>query len=669
MVFKIGIIFIVSLLLSLFFYFYKRKANRFTYLLFTLRFLSLFLLGLLLLNPKITKTTNSTVKPNLLVAVDNSKSIVFQKQGEKVTDFVKKLKNSKELHQKFNISFFAFGKTVYPLDTLSFTEKHTNISLPLQQFSAIYKNKNTAVLLITDGNQTQGNNVEYLSYKNPVFPFIIGDTTNVEDVYINKINANKYAYSGNRFPVEFFVNYKGNKTATVQATIRQKGKVLFRKKIAFSKEKNVENITTYLKAEGKGQQYYSVNISSIKNEENKQNNHKNFSVKIINENAKILLLTSVIHPDIGMLKRAIESGKKRKVMVQNANTNIKNLEEYKLVILYQPTVNFKKIFDEISAKNKNYFIITGTHTNWNFLNNIQPFFKKDITSSTEVYFPEINKNYTSFVTTDIDFGNFSPLQDAFGEIHFKNNYQTLLFSKIKNITLQQPLLATFENNSQKVAVLFGENSWKWRMHSFLKNQHFLEFDTFLLNLIQYTSSNKIGNQLEVSVNPLYYANEPVIFSAFYSDENFQFDDRGYISVNIFNKNGFSQTIPFALTGNSYKAVLTNIPKGTYHYKVSVKNTSIKTSGIFKILPFEMEKKFTKAHVKDLQKLAQNTQGKLFYQGEENKAIRQMIMDNHFKNTLERKTEKHPLIHWHWLLGILLLTLSVEWFVRKYFGMI
>ena len=103
---------------------------------------------------------------------------------------------------------------MYSLDTLNFSENHTNLTLPFQEFSKFDKAENTPVILITDGNQTIGNNVELFNYKSPVFPFIIGDTTIVEDIFIHRLNVNKFTYINNKFPIELFVNYSGNRPVT-----------------------------------------------------------------------------------------------------------------------------------------------------------------------------------------------------------------------------------------------------------------------------------------------------------------------------------------------------------------------------------------------------------------------------------------------------------------------
>ncbi len=74
---------IAALLLALFQYFFKKKSMSKLNMLFSfLRFLTLFSVLLLLINPKFDHVTLSIEKPNLVVAIDNSSSVKHLNQNE-----------------------------------------------------------------------------------------------------------------------------------------------------------------------------------------------------------------------------------------------------------------------------------------------------------------------------------------------------------------------------------------------------------------------------------------------------------------------------------------------------------------------------------------------------------------------------------------------------------
>ena len=660
----------IALFIAFFQYILKNKEkSQLNYWLSFLRSLSIFTLFLLIINPTINKNNLNIIKPNLLVAVDNSASIKHSLQSENVENLVQELKNDAELNSKFAINYYTFGTNLNTLDSLSFSENQTNLSKPFLELSNLYKSANNPVVLITDGNQTIGNDVEFVNYKSPVFSYIVGDTTVFEDISISKLNINKYSYINNKLPVELFINYTGNKTISKKLTVYNKNTKVYSKLLNFSSSENVQEVSFYLTATTAGTHFYTATIETLENEQNILNNTKNFSINVIEEVAEILILTSVIHPDLGMFKKSIESNKQRSVTISNI-TNFKGkLSDFQLIMIYQPNNLFKHVFDEISKENLNYFIVSGLATDWDFLNNNQNDFKKDAISQSEEYHPVFNLNYESFVSSDVGFSRFAPLEDFFGDLTFSTPANTLLFQKIGSIETEQPLLATFKKNNQKGAILFGENSWRWRMNSFTENKTFEVFDGFISNLIQYLSSNLKNNRLDVALNQLYYANETIAIAASYLDENYNFDNRAKLWITITNEaSNFIKKVPFTLLNNQFYVELTNIPSGEYTYAVSVENQKVSALGNFKIVPFEVEQQFTNSNFTKLAKLSSNTNGTIYFNGD-NTLISDLKLDERFKSIQKINVTKTPLINFKWLLGLIILSLSVEWFLRKYFGKI
>lgn len=663
--------FIASIGIAAFQYIYNNKEkSQLNYWLFSLRFLSIFAILILFINPSFKKNQIETVKPRLLIAVDNSSSIKHNSLVTNVLALIDKLKNNKELNSKFDLHFFKFGSRLASLDSLTFSENRTNLELPFKEFSKLYKDGINPVVLITDGNQTLGNNVAFENYKNPVYPVVFGDTTKVDDIYISQLNVNKFTYINNNLPVEIFVNYTGNSSVIKTLKVLHKGKTIFTKQLQFSGSKNVQIESFFITSSESGNQYYTATIESLENEKSTVNNSKTFSVNVIEDQSKILILSAINHPDLGMLKKSIETNKQRSVSIFNIENKNFNINDYQLIILYQPNNKFKYIFDEISSKKINNFIITGVSTDWNFLNANQKIFYKNASKQTENYSATLNKEYAVFQNSDINFNSFAPLEEAFGEVKFKYDFNTLLFQKIGNIELKKPLLATFEIDTQKGAVLFGENSWRWRMNSFAEYRNFELFDGFISNLIQYLTSTKTNSRLNVSVEPIYFANETIFISASYLDKNLNFDGRAKLWFSLLNsENKILQKIPFSLGNNSFNVSLSDIKPGDYRYIINVENQKETFSGTFKVLPFDVEQQFSNATSDNLKQLAINTKGTVFYNNQENKLVQQLIDDPQYKSIQKSSIEKTPLIDWKWILAFIVALLTIEWFTRKYFGKI
>lgn len=659
---------LVSVTIAFFQYFYKaKKTPKIHVLLFFLKALSLFLLILLLINPKIETIETENKKPILSVLVDNSLSVKHFKEETAITTILKDIGENKKVQDKFNVQLFSFGKTTTILDSLSFLEPQTDISQAIESVNQLNKDANNATILISDGNQTNGDDYEYINTKNSIYPIVIGDTTRYQDLEISQLNVNKYSYIKNKFPVEVLLYYQGKGNVNSVFTISHKGKRVFSKKLQFSSSNPSQTISTNLLSGEKGLQYYSASIRKIENEKNVKNNYKNFSVEILDEQTKVLIVSSFLHPDLGAIKKSIESNKQRKAdiaLVSNKNINV---SDYQFFVLYQPNSYFKNILEKISS---NYLLVSGTKTDWNFINSQNLGIRKQAINQVEEYAAIYNDNFLTFLQKDIGFNEFPPLRDKFGEVILSNKSQNLLYQKYAGVETQQPLLTTIENNEDKYAVLFGEGIWKWRAASFLKEQSFEEFDSFLGSLVQYLASNKKRKRLEVNAERLYPANTPVSITAFYVDKNFQFDNRAALQLTITNeKNKEKKTVPFSLVSNSYQVSVEGLSSGDYTYKVSVNNQNISSYGKFKVTDYQVEQQFTNANYKKLNSLALKTDGKLFYANKVNDLLEELSVNKSYFTTQKSITKKQNLINWKWALFLIIALLSIEWFIRKYYGKI
>ncbi|MGY8910610.1 MAG: VWA domain-containing protein, partial [Flavobacteriales bacterium] len=346
------------------------------------------------------------------------------------------------------------------------------------------------------------------------------------------------------------------------------------------------------------------------------------------------------------------------------------LEDYQLVILYQPNNSFNSVFSKIKENNSNYLLVSGAHTDWNFINQKTLGFRKNAINQTENYGAIYNDAFLTFLQEDIGFNNYPPLLDKFGEVSITKEHQVLLSQNINGVQTQQPLVATFDVNNQKSAILLGEGIWKWRAASFLNSNSFEDFDKFTGNLVQFLASNKKRNRLEVNSESLYPANSTINISAFYTDKNYQFDARASLEISITNtETNEVLKVPFSLINNSYQTEIENLASGDYTYKVSVSGQNINKYGRFKITDYEVEEQFTNANVNKLQKLADKTGGKLFYTNQVDKITKELLEDESFYTVQKSSTKQENLIDWRWILFILIGLFTVEWFIRKYHGKI
>ncbi|HIP47619.1 MAG TPA: VWA domain-containing protein [Lutibacter sp.] len=649
--------------------YYIPKKKKSCYL-FGLRFLSVLSLLTLLINPKWEREELTIEKPQLVIAVDNSASIAFVKGKETVENILSELNKNTNLQDKFTIKHYSFGKQTKVFDSLTFAENQSNPTDLIRQMDALSSREKTPIFLITDGNQTLGTSYEYVKTKNKVFPIIVGDTTQYTDLAITKINVNQYSFLDNQFPVEIFTLYTGIQNTGAQLSIFNNKKRIFTKKLSFSEQKNTQHVSVMLPANTIGNHYYQAVISKLENEKNTKNNRKDFSVEVVDQQTEILILSSFSHPDLGAIKNSIESNKQRKATIVIGSGSSLDFSKYKLVVLYQPTTIHASALKSIQNNKNGKFIITGTKTDWQFLNTNQKSFSKKTTSLTEQYLAVYNSNFPEFVTKEIGFEELPPLDDRFGAISFQTPYQSVLFQKIGHTITETPLLATYEEDDQKNVVLFGEGFWKWRMLSKITHKSNKPFDDFWGNIFQYTTQNKKTNQLQLAYKKLFYSNEQVQIKATYVDQNYQIDTQASLWLYLANKETKeTQKSPFHLNNNQYFVELSNIESGKYTFQVKVLDKDVVSYGSFKVLDYNVEQQFSTSNLKGLKNLALQTGGKLIYPNTLESVIENFINDTQYKPIQKSKIISKPLIDWQWLLGFIILPLSIEWFIRKYKGLI
>jgi len=623
---------------------------------------------LLLINPSIPEEVLFSQKTKLSVLVDNSSSIKYFKKDSLINHILEGLKNDKKLNKKFNIDYYSFGNKFQLSDTFNFNDNQTDISIPLKKITRIQKNRNSPIVLISDGNQTIGNDYLYTKIKEPVFPIVIGDTSKYKDVKISQINVNRYSFINNKFPVETILQYDGVQPVRLRYSIENNGKIIYTKIIKFTEKNNSRILKTFIKASQEGLNVYKSKIQYLENEKNKANNYKNFSVEVNNKQSKILIVSSFYHPDLGALKKAIERDKQRKVNIEIIKSKKHQINDYQLIILYQPDEKFNLLLKQLNSNKLSFMLITGSKTDWSFINNESLGITKKNINQLENYSASFNNSFFTFSQKNIDFENFPPLLDYFGELNIMIPHQTLLFQNINGYSSQRPLLVTANENNQKKIFLFGEGIWKWRSSSFQKKNSFINFDKFIGSIVQYASNKKIRDRLDIDIKPSYNINSKILISAFYIDENFQFDNRATLLFTVLNKNTKEKKIlPFSLSDSSYQLYLNSLDSGKYEYTVSVNEQDISKKGNFVVNDFLVEEQFTSANSNKLGLLAKKTKGELYFEDNYNLLMDKLVNDDQFQIEQKSKQISSNLINKTWMMLVIVTLLSIEWIIRKYIG--
>ncbi|RAR73900.1 hypothetical protein [Flavobacterium aciduliphilum] len=660
--------------ISYFQYYYKAKSLlKVTKLLAFLRFLIVFGILLLLINPMIRSHTYEVQKTPLAVLVDNSSSIFHLNAKKTQQDICQKLLSNSELKRKFDVQAFAFDADCKPLnktEDITLKGTQTNLEAAAKNVKSIYKNTKYVTALLSDGNQTTGADYVFgFDQENKVYPIVLGDTTTYLDLKISRINVNKYAFHKNKFPVEVFLQYAGTKNVQAQFSIAIGNEKLYTEKVLFTPEKKSVVLNALLPANGTGVQVYTASIVSLEKEKNTYNNSKKFAVEIIEQKTEVALIAAINHPDLGALKRSIESNAQRKVTILKPNS-ISDLQKYNVLIFYQPNASFKSVMDSNAKLKINSWIITGNDTDFNFLNQQQQAVDFKMASQKEDYLAVYNTDFNLFALDDFGFEGFPPLENLFGNITVKNNLIPLLSSRIRNVDTGAPLFAFEENLGKRNAFLFGENLWKWRAKSYVDTKSYEKFDTFLSKVIQFLASNDARKSLIVNHERFYNYGDALEITAQYFNKNYEFDDKAKLTISLTNKKTKQvKNYDLLKSTNCFKVNLDGLTPGSYSFVVKELQSNTSYSGNFEIIDFDIEKQFVNPDLTKLKQLAVQTKGAIVLPNQVDAFIKQLIDNTEYK-TIEKEVVKNtPLLDWYWILIGLVVLLGLEWFVRKYNGLL
>lgn len=664
---------VIAALITLFQYGkFKRKGGIYLWMAI-LRFLALFCVILLLFNPKIRNSTIYTEKPGLTILVDNSSSIADLGYDSISKDALEQLIQDKALQQRFDIETLAFDSQLKPIDSLDYNAGQTNLFNALKLSSQPNLANHKAIVLLSDGNQTIGKDFMYALEQDStayVYPIVMGDSTTALDFNIGRINANKYVYLNNIYPVEVFVNYQANEPAQTKVGIYEGDRLLKSKAVNFDGNQSIQLVNFEIEATKTGLHSLNVTVQAHPLEKNTLNNSKSFAIEVIDQKSRIAILSTVVHPDLGALKNTIESNAFRQVQMFDPTKDEVNLEEFELFILYQPNDQFKTIINRLEQEERNYWLIGGADTQWEFLNSLELGFLKNSQYQLEEIFPLENTGFNMFGVGEMNFENIPPLTHQMGSLDLIATPEILLYQQVAGVETMEPLLMVFENNNRKSAILAAEGIWRWRASSYLNTDSNIQFDSYIGNLIQYLSSSKVRKRLEVTHELYYYENAEIIVRADYYDKNYRLQPNGKLSIVLSDVNSdLLVEFPMVNKGGHYEVDLGGLAPSVYDYTVSVASQALTETGRLQILPFEVEKQFVNPNIKKLNQLANKYQGSLYFPDQIDELKSHLSSSKSYLPVQKITQNIVPLIHWKWLLAMAILFLSGEWFLRKYNGLI
>ncbi len=661
-------------------YFYPKKIK---ITLTILRWVLVFIVSLFLFSPMFTRLSKRIEKPILIFAQDNSKSIVknnraafYQKEYlQQLSDFKNKLSN------KFDVKIMPFADGVSNNSNPDFTENKTNISSVFKEISSNYRNQNlAAVILASDGIANKGADplYEMESFNAPVYTIRMGDSIPQKDIVIRNVLYNKIVYKGNQFSITAQIksyDLAGNKA---ELSIIENGTLKSKKTFLVDKQNYFTQIPIVLDADKVGLQTYTLRINPLKGEKNLINNSSSVYIEVIDGKQKIALIANAPHPDLAAIKTSIESNQNYQVDIIYADQlNLDAIKNYQLAILHQlPSGDNQSasLFKQLELSRTPILFIIGAQTYLDMLNRYADGISIQGTrSNANEVFPIWNSDFYYFSLSDESkeiLAQMPPLLAPYGYYEIKANLQTLAYQRIGSVPSSQPLISLGDNNGQKLGWIVGEGIWKWKLTNFKLNQNFNAVEELLSKSIQYLSTKEDKRKFRVRMESNEWnEGDEILFNAELYDNSYQLVNSPDVSIQIKNEKNKLFDFVFSKSGQNYGLNAGVLPSGNYSYVAKTKlGTDAHTfAGKFTVRAIQLEDINTTADFNLLRTIAAKTSAESFGDDELNLLADQLLLNENFKSITSDQKETDELIDINWLMILLILIISTEWFFRKYFG--
>jgi len=675
---------LVGLLYSFLFYRKEKLLNEVkkvvVYTMAFFRFISVTTLALLLLEPLIEIENQIIEKPVLVIAQDNSESILVNKDSSFInSDYLSDLTAFKEkLEEKYEVKTFTFGDKIQTGLEIDFSDKQTGISDLLDELHTRYYGRNLgAVILASDGIVNKGSNPLYEIKKikhTPFFTIALGDTMVRKDLILNNVVHNRLAYKGNDFPVEIVVKANQFEGEKAKVFITKEGKEQFSEVVFFESDEDVVTLSLTLEARSNGKQRYVVGVEELVGELTYVNNKREFYIDILDNKQEILILAKAPHPDIAAIRSALEKNVNYEVNSTLIGDFEGEIKDYSLVIFHQLPSGSKQqngLVEKIVKKGIPSMFVLGSQTNYNQFNNYNLGLKLIGVNGVTDVTAAVNTTFSQFTVSESlkeSIPKYPPFKTPFaGDYKVANSSTVLLHQKVGMTATDYPLLVFNEKNDSKYGFLVGEGIWRWKLNDFSNNKTHDNFNGLVSKMVQYLAVKEDKSKFRVYCENTFLENQAIIFESELYNDSYELVNEEDVVIEIVNQSG--EVYPaksFSRSGNAYRLDAGIFEVGEYSYKATVTFGGVKLeqSGEFTVNELKAEYTNVVADHGMLYNIANNTGGEMFYPNELDQLAEAIFNKEEIVDISYTEKDVSDIINWKWIFAVIMVLLSLEWFMRK-----
>ncbi len=703
---------VVALIFTLFIY--RRtipaSSNLLRRTLAALRYISLVIVLLLLVEPVLAIRWTSLRQPTIAVLIDESASMALMDSTTRRSDRVKEIMRRPwiaKLQQSSNIKIMAFADslrqiTMDSLDTMRFSGDGTDIAAALASAGKRLAADNFAgAILLSDGNASLGENPVRVAqnYAVPIFTIGIGSSRRAKDVVLSQIVTNEVAYAESQLPVEITLSAVGYAGRPARVQVEDAAGTLAEQNVILPADNTQTTVRFNVTPRQLGMNKLTASVAPQPGETSDLNNRRAAFVRVLESKMRILIIAGAPSAEYEFVKRTLENDKNFTVdgFVQktgdgfyNGKTLPAQLAAWKNVdgLLF---IDFPRkdtdaqviatLLESMAAARKPLFWIAGSDLDtqkwWNFQQYL-PFSSRPIIGAEKL------------VTMVPDAIGMSHPLGRFAEAPEENRelWENLppIFLSLANVTLRSgaqvvgvsdqvpgrasmPLMLAQKTGETKCIVILAHGLWQWNLKLVGIGREPVAYRHIIIQGVRWLVTTEDTKLVRFSTNKLIYrGGEAVEMSAQIYYEDYRPRTGVRVSANISGK-GFDREVLFEEIGDGlYRGAVASLPGGDYELRGRADlNGQVIGEDVskFSVEPFSVEYLTTAMNEIAMRKISEISGGRFLTEDSLD------VFAAQTKFPEERIEIGREIAAWGKLsiLVFIVLLLGTEWLLRKRFGML
>ncbi|HPG40346.1 MAG TPA: hypothetical protein PLP19_15355 [bacterium] len=673
-----------------------------------LRITVLFLLLTVLFELSVNLVRTIKEEAQLAVAIDTSASMaVIDNAGDRAALLKEVLQNPvfAKLQNNFITNYYTFANTTQKItadDSITFVGDATNITSSLQVIKKELSEKNlSAIILISDGNYNRGGNPVRLAEQTgvPVYTIGLGSDTPLRDLAIAEVENNPFCYLEESTPLTVTIRNNGYNQISTPVTLSVNDELVDSQILTLPASPSETIITYNFTPKTTGLNRLVINLPAQKSELLVQNNSRTFYIDVLKSRLYIQIYAGSITPDISFIRNSIESSKRYTVGLRvekngggfytKDNNNLQDTDilifiDFPSAATDQATLNQLK--STLENNNTPLWVITGKNTNLAKLANFENWlpFKCNASYINEIQIlaepDQAGKSHPIMqpaVPVTSWFTNWTKLPPIFSVHQIKELWpqtQTLVYAKTvrgqQSTKPTNPLLVIRNNNSHKSAAFLGYGLWRWELLMLGTGDESDIYNTLVNNMLRWLETKRETSAWQIKTDKSHYHfGEPIKISVDITDKTLATPETSELTLLLAYEQVSESVTVTRSSDRSYTTVLYLDKAGDYtlslNRDIMPQIASAPDEALFSVGEYSIELNNTQLQKSILQDLANNTGGR--YITPDSTAMLESLVHGVTKSSVQ--TINKEIWNNKYLLFLLIIFLSLEWFLRKKKGML